>query len=205
MALVSRRVTLVGVISSALATPAAAQTATGDALDDFGRYLDAAAGLLAEFTLGLRNANARDLRRNAETRAALTSLSDALLAFHSSNTLLVNDLDDYVRAVNGGGNPTTLWREVLGQVEQTTAVMQQVLEVVDGATQLDVALSPEARTQLEDAVAEKGSLLDRLHWMRAPQEAEALARVEAVAVRYRRVMERLRQTRTAINRILRRR
>ncbi|OQW56286.1 MAG: hypothetical protein A4S17_05325 [Proteobacteria bacterium HN_bin10] len=196
---------MAGLSFGALGGAAAAQTPTGDALDDFGRYLDAAAGLLAEFTLGLRSANARELRRNAETRAALVSLSDALLAFHSSNALLVDDLDDYVRRVSEGGDPPTLWRDVLDQVGRTTGVMQQVLVVVDQTPQLDVALTPEARTQLEDAVAEKGSLLDRLGWMREPHTAEDLARVQAVSARYRGVMERLRETRIVINRILRRR
>ena len=203
--MVTRR-SLLAAMSFAAATPSAfAQTATERALDDFGRYLDAATDLLAEFTLGIRQANAREIRRDAAARRALGDLSDALLAFHTSNRLLVDDIDDYAARVRAGGDANALWDEVLVQVGETAQVMRRVLTVVDETPRLEVVLSAESRSQIVEGVADKESLLQRLRRISPPRTESELTQLRLLNTRYRNVMEQLRRARVALDRVLARR
>ena len=203
--MITRRLLLAAVSFSAVAPQAFAQTATERALDDFGRYLDAATDLLAEFTLGIRQANAREIRRDAAARRALGDLSDALLAFHTSNRLLVDDIDDYAQRVSAGGNANALWDEVLVQVGATADVMRRVLTVVDETPRLEVVLNAESRAQIVEGVADKGSLLQRLRQISPPRTEPELTQLRLLNTRYRNVMEQLRRARVALDRVLRRR
>jgi hypothetical protein len=203
--MVTRRLLLAAVSLATVAPNAFAQSATERALDDFTRYLDAATDLLAEFTLGLRSANAREIRRDDGARQALGELSDALLAFHTANRLLVDDIDDYEQSVRDGGNPQELWSEVLTQAGQTATVMRRVLTVIDETPSLAVVLSAESRAQIVEGVADKGSLLERLRRISAPRTDAELTQLRQLNRRYRAVMEQLRRARVAIDRVLRRR
>lgn len=203
--MITRRLLLAAVSFSAVGPQVFAQTATERALDDFGRYLDAATDLLAEFTLGIRQANAREIRRDAAARRALGDLSDALLSFHTSNRLLVDDIDDYAARVRAGGDANTLWNEVLAQVGETAQVMRNVLTVVDETPRLEVALSAESRAQIVEGVADKESLLERLRRTPPPRTESELTQLRLLNTRYRNVMEQLRRARVALDRVLRRR
>lgn len=196
----ARRALLAGMIWP-LAVPAFAQTATSQALEDFGRYLDAAADLFGEFIVGIRRADAATLR-DPETRAGLESISDALAGLYSAQSVLVGDLEDYARAARAGEGADRVWRSILSQVRRTGRIVHDVINVVDNTPSLRVALTSEQRGILSDTLDARVEMLNRFENLPRPETEAEIAQLEGMNARYRRLIRTLREIRYVIDGVL---
>lgn len=202
MATFARRALLAGLIWT-LAVPTFAQTATSRALEDFGRYLDAAADLFGEFIVGIRRADAATLRDPA-TRAGLENISDALAGLYYAQSTLVGDLEDYARAARAGEGADRVWRSIMSQVRRTGRIVHQVIDIVDGTPSLRVALTAEQRGILSDTLGARVVMLNRFENLPRPETEAEIAQLEGMNARYRRLISTLREIRYVIDGVLER-
>jgi len=184
-----------------LAAPAFAQTATSRALEDFGRYLDAAADLFGEFIVGIRRADAATLR-DPETRAGLENISNALAGLYHAQSTLVGDLEDYARAARGGEGAERVWRSIMNQVRRTGRIVHEVINIVDNTPSLRVALTPEQRGILSDTLGARVEMLTRFESLPRPTTEAEIAQLEGMNARYRRLISTLREIRYVIDGVL---
>lgn len=199
----TRRAALVGVCLAALTGAASAQSATSRALEDFGRYLDAAADLFGEFVLGIRSADAATLRQ-PQTRASLERIADALLDLHGAQSVLIGDLEDYARAARRREGAQEVWNGILYQVRRTGGIVQQVIGVVESTSALNVALTPEQNMILRETLAARGAILSRFENLPRPRTRAEIAQLEGMNARYRRLIQTLREIRLVLDQVLER-
>jgi hypothetical protein len=198
----ARRSVLAG-MTWLLAAPAFAQTATSRALEDFGRYLDAAADLFGEFIVGIRRADAATLR-DPVTRAGLESISNALAGLYHAQSTLVGDLEDYARAARDGEGAERVWRSIMNQVRRTGRIVHEVINIVDNTPSLRVALTPEQRGILSDTLGARVEMLNRFENLPRPETEAEIAQLEGMNARYRRLISTLREIRYVIDGVLER-
>lgn len=198
----ARRALLAGMIWP-LTAPAFAQTATSQALEDFGRYLDAAADLFGEFIVGIRRADAATLR-DPVTRAGLENISNALAGLYHAQTTLVGDLEDYARAARAGEGAERVWRSIMNQVRRTGRIVHEVINIVDNTPSLRVALTPEQRGILSDTLGARVEMLNRFENLPRPETEAEIAQLEGMNARYRRLISTLREIRYVIDGVLER-
>jgi hypothetical protein len=202
MTALARRALLTAMIWP-LAAPAFAQTATSRALEDFGRYLDAAADLFGEFIVGIRRADAATLR-DPVTRAGLENISNALAGLYHAQTTLVGDLEDYARAAREGEGAERVWRSIMSQVRRTGRIVHEVINIVDNTPSLRVALTPEQRGILSDTLGARVEMLNRFENLPRPETEAEIAQLEGMNARYRRLIRTLREIRYVIDDVLER-
>ncbi len=198
--LVTRRLALAG-LCAAIAVPASAQTATSRALEDFGRYLDAAADLFGEFIVGIRRADAATLR-DPVTRAGLENISNALAGLYHAQSTLVGDLEDYARAAREGEGAERVWRGIMNQVRRTGRIVHEVINIVDNTPSLRVALTSEQRSILSDTLGARVEMLNRFESLPRPTTNAEIAQLEGMNARYRRLIGTLREIRYVIDGVL---
>lgn len=198
---VTRRATFVCGFAMFAASNALAQTATSRALEDFGRYLDAAADLFGEFIVGIRRADAATLR-DPETRAGLENISDALAGLYHAQSTLVGDLEDYARAARAGEGADRVWRSIMNQVRRTGRIVHEVINIVDNTPSLRIALTPEQRGILSDTLGARVELLNRFENLPRPETEAEIAQLEGMNARYRRLIRTLREIRYVIDGVL---
>lgn len=182
--------------------PAVAQSATAEALDDFARYIDAAASIFSELALGLRNADARDIR-GPDARRALDEVQSALRDQAVANGAVVNELSEYYNyARSTSAEPDVrgrLWSLALRQVSETSAVVRRVAGIVGESTVLRRVLSDDQQVALRDTLAMREQILGRLRELPAPATTDELNRLNRFIVRYGQLIEALRRIRVALN------
>jgi hypothetical protein len=200
---ITRRAALFGVSLAAFAGQASAQSATSRALEDFGRYLDAAADLFGEFALGIRSADAATLRQ-PQTRASLERIANALLDLYGAQSVLIGDLEDYARAARRREGAQEVWNGILYQVRRTGRIVQQVIGVVESTPALNVALTPEQNMILRETLAARGAILSRFENLPRPRTRAEIAQLEGMNARYRRLIQTLREIRLVLDQVLER-
>jgi hypothetical protein len=198
-----RRSLLAFMLASFAAQASLAQTATSRALEDFGRYLEAAADLFGEFIIGVRQADAATLRE-PETRAGLERISDALADLYGAQSVLIGDLEDYARAARAREGAQNVWDSILYQVRRTGMIVQNVIAVIDGTPALNVALSAEQRGILSDTLDQRRVMLSRFENLPRPRTRAEIAQLEGMNARYRRLIQTLREIRYVIDGVLER-
>jgi hypothetical protein len=198
-----RRFLLAFMLASFAAPASFAQSATSRALEDFGRYLDAATDLFAQFVLGVRQADAATLRE-PETRAGLERISDALADLYGAQSVLIGDLEDYARAARAREGAQNVWNSILYQVRRTGMIVQNVIAIVDGTPALNVALSEEQRGILSDTLGQRRVMLSRFENLPRPRTRAEIAQLEGMNARYRRLIQTLREIRYVIDGVLER-
>lgn len=199
----TRRALLVGACAVVLTGAAAAQSATSRALEDFGRYLDAAADLFGEFIIGVRRADAATLRQ-PQTRASLERIADALLDLYGAQSVLIGDLEDYAAAARRREGAQQVWNNILYQVRRTGRIVQDVIAVVDSTPALNVALTPEQSGILRETLAARGEMLSRFEDLPRPRTRAEIAQLEGMNARYRRLIQTLREIRFVLDGVLER-
>ncbi len=205
--MVTRRLLLGALVLTPFAAPRAfAQSATGEALDDFARYVDEAASILSELALGIRNADASDIR-GADARRALEEVQAGLRNQAVSNTRVVDELSDYRDyARQAAAEPPVLarmWSQALQQVSDTATVVRRVTAVVEESTALRRVLTDDQQLALRDTLAMREVILQRLSSLPPPASQYDLDRLDRFIARYNDLISALRQIRMALNRALR--
>jgi hypothetical protein len=215
---------LLALLMAASATPVWAQSATAEALDDFSRYLNAAAAIFGELALGLRNADAQTIR-GPSARLALGAVEGALGNQAVSNTAVVDALRQYrdlgqYRDLVGrmAAEPTDAspeqvaarnerlalsWSSALAQVSESAEVAREVAAIVDASVPLRSVLTDEQQVALRDTLAMREVILARLAALPPPTSADELRRLDNFIGRYGDLIAELRQIRVALNRALR--
>lgn len=185
---------------------ASAQSATGEALDDFARYVDAAASILSELALGIRNADARNIR-GPDAQRALEELQAGLRNQAVSNARVIDELSDYrAYAQQASVEPSVrarMWAEALQQVSDTAAVVRRVTAIVDESAVLSRVLTDDRQLALRDTLAMREAILRRLTALPPPASQYDLDRLDRFIARYNDLISALRQIRVALNRALR--
>lgn len=205
--MVTRRLFLGALALTPLAVSRAfAQSATGEALDDFARYVDAAASILSELALGIRNADARDIR-GPDAQRALEELQAGLRNQAVSNARVFDELSeyrDYARQESAESPVLArMWSQALQQVSDTAAVVRRVSAIVDESTVLRRVLTDDQQLALRDTLAMREAILTRLAGLPAPASQYDLDRLDRFIARYNDLISALRQIRMALNRALR--
>jgi hypothetical protein len=194
---------------AASATAAWAQSATAAALEDFSRYVEAAAAVFGELALGLRSADAGTLRGES-ARQALAEVQSGLRTQTVANGFVVTELQryrEYATAPRAGDAPretlARLWSTALEQVSETAAVVRRVTVIVDESAALRSVLTDDQQVALRDTLAMREVILARLTALPPPTTADELSRLDTFIDSYGRLIEALRQIRVALNRALR--
>ncbi len=182
-----------------------AQSATSEALDDFARYIDAATSILGELALGLRNADARDIR-GPDARRALEELQAGLQNQAVANGAVVDELrqyDEYARRSPRAEGLSSAWSLALRQVSQTAEVVRRVTAIVDQSTVLRRVLTDDQQIELRDTLAMREAILSRLATLPPPASTDELDRLRHFIDRYGELIVTLRRIRTALNSAMR--
>jgi hypothetical protein len=200
--MVTRRLLLGTLVLAPFAARSAfAQSATGQALDDFARYIDAATSILGELALGLRNADARDIR-GPDARHALEELQTGLRNQAVANDAVIDELSQYYEYVRRSPRSEGLsgaWSLALQQVSQTAEVVRRVTAIVDESTVLRRVLSDNQQIALRDTLAMREAILARLATLPPPTSADELERLSHFIDRYEGLIATLHRIRTALN------
>jgi uncharacterized membrane protein YccC len=198
---INRRIVMLALSAACIAPAASAQTATEQALQDFGRYLDAAASLFGQFALGIREARASG-RLNAAVREDLRDVNAMFRMLYARQSVLVGDLEDYARAAREGENVAPLWAGIKVQVRDTAGFVSRVTEIVENSDAIVLALDAETTDVLQETLYARRSLLARFYSLPPPRSPAELTQLEGLNARYRTLIQTLREVRIEIEEIL---
>jgi len=181
-----------------------AQSATGEALDDFARYCGDTARLFGELAIGLRNADARSIRSPGATQAlravreglrnqavANSGVVDELAQYHDFARQVLAELPAETSAAARVQRLASPWSGALAQVSQTAETVRRVTAIVDSSAELRGVLTTQQHMALMDTLAMRQALLERLSRSPPPTSAYELERLGRLIENYRRLIRTL--------------
>lgn len=186
--------------ASSSAAQAPIETALMQTLREFDQYIAATVSVLSQFAISIRLSEVRTIVA-ASHRAGLERMAGAIERLYMRQSVLVGDLEAYARAVREHGQSDVAeeqWREILSKVSITANVVREVMAIAEETPSLNITIGPEQTELLTQTLNSRAGLLSRFEEMPAPQEDGELALLEAMSVRYRRLIETLLDVHAAI-------
>jgi hypothetical protein len=189
-----------------------AASLVSEALNDLKKYLKAASVLVVQASTGLDTSTFDALPPNQRDAVAtqLQFLSDELSKIFLEQTTLVNHMEFFVGlAKNPSKTPAerkTYWdNSVLPRIRTVADAVTQVKTFSDKADQpFGVALTPEERVALGDALAGRSAALRTFERMAPPASSDEVLQFEGLIADYKVLIQNLFKLRVAITEARRR-